>query len=133
MNPPNEAFVEALIKVRIIRQLQGDEVGVRAYSTSIATVSAYPHKLQNTHGESHIAKQYCTAKHPIEVERLPGCGAKIAELWREWNETGELTEVRKADADPMVSVLRLFYNIWGVGDTTAREFYRKGQCPRYSS
>ncbi|KAJ3457475.1 hypothetical protein MRS44_014616 [Fusarium solani] len=110
MNPPNEAFVEALIKVRIIRQLQGDEVGVRAYSTSIATVSAYPHKLQNTH----------------EVERLPGCGAKIAELWREWNETGELTEVRKADADPMVSVLRLFYNIWGVGDTTAREFYRKG-------
>ncbi|EEU41831.1 uncharacterized protein NECHADRAFT_50658 [Fusarium vanettenii 77-13-4] len=110
MKPPNEAFVEALIEVRTIRKLQGDEVGVRAYSTSIATVSAYPHKLQNTH----------------EVERLPGCGAKIAELWREWNETGELTEVRKADADPMVSVLRLFYNIWGVGDTTAREFYRKG-------
>ncbi|RSL92003.1 hypothetical protein CEP52_014082 [Fusarium oligoseptatum] len=110
MNPPNEAFVEALVEVRAIRQLQGDEVGVRAYSTSIATVSAYPHKLQNTQ----------------EVERLPGCGAKIAELWREWNETGGLKEVRKADADPMVSVLRLFYNIWGVGDTTAREFYRKG-------
>lgn len=133
MNPPNEAFVTALIEVRTIRQLQGDEVGVRAYSTSIATLSAYPHKLQNTHGESRLAKQYGIAKHPIEVERLPGCGAKIAELWREWNETGELTEVRKADADPMVSVLRLFYNIWGVGDTTAREFYRKGQCPRHSS
>ncbi|KAM0438910.1 hypothetical protein ACHAPT_001671 [Fusarium lateritium] len=110
MNPPNEAFVEALTEVRTIRRLQGDEVGVRAYSTSIATVSAYPYKLQN----------------PQEVERLPGCGGKIAELWRQWKETGELMEVRKANADPMVSVLKLFYNIWGVGDTTAREFYRKG-------
>ncbi|KAJ4320005.1 hypothetical protein N0V84_006083 [Fusarium piperis] len=110
MNPPNEAFVAALIEVRTIRRLQGDEVGVRAYSTSIATVSAYPHKLQNTQ----------------EVERLPGCGAKIAELWREWDKTGELAEVGKADADQMISVLKLFYNIWGVGDTTAREFYRKG-------
>lgn len=133
MNPPNEAFVKALIEVRTIRQLQGDEVGVRAYSTSIATVSAYPHKLQTTQGVSSPAKECCTTKHLTEVERLPGCGAKIAELWREWDKTGELTEVRRADTDQMMSVLKLFYNIWGVGDTTAREFYRKGQRPRHIS
>ncbi|KAM5356372.1 hypothetical protein ACJ41O_003018 [Fusarium nematophilum] len=104
VNPPNGPFVEALTEVRTIRRLHGDEVGVRAYSTSIATVAAYPYLLNGS----------------------KGCGDKIAELWHQWKETGHLAEVGEADADPMVSVLKLFYNIWGVGDTTAREFYRKG-------
>ncbi|KAF5006561.1 hypothetical protein FDECE_7064 [Fusarium decemcellulare] len=110
VNPPNEEFVAALTEVRTIRRLRADEVGVRAYSTSIATVAAYPYQLKTSQ----------------EVARLPGCGDKIAELWHQWKEKGELVEVREANVDPMVSVLKLFYNIWGVGDTTAREFYRKG-------
>jgi hypothetical protein len=36
-------------------------------------------------------------------------------------------EVREANADPKISVLKVFYNIWGVGAATAREFYRKGE------
>lgn len=61
-----------------------------------------------------------------EVARLPGCGSKIAELWHQWKSDGHLEEALAADADPMLSVLKLFYDIWGVGDTTAREFYKKG-------
>lgn len=34
--------------------------------------------------------------------------------------------MRASEADPKVGVLRTFYNIWGVGDTNARDFYLKG-------
>ncbi|EGU86588.1 DNA polymerase IV [Fusarium oxysporum f. sp. conglutinans race 2 54008] len=110
MNPPNEAFVNILTEIRTIRQLREDEVGVRAYSTSIASIAAYPYALKNAQ----------------EVARLPGCGDRIAELWHYWKETGESVEVREANADPKITVLKLFYNIWGVGAVTARDFYRKG-------
>ncbi|KAH7141171.1 hypothetical protein B0J13DRAFT_52460 [Dactylonectria estremocensis] len=110
VDPPNDDFVKALKQVRTIRLLRGDQVGVRAYSTSIATVAAYPYHLESAE----------------EVSRLPGCGAKIAELFKQWKETGQLGEAQNAESDAMISVLKLFYNIWGVGDTAAREFYRKG-------
>ncbi|RGP64360.1 DNA polymerase iv [Fusarium sporotrichioides] len=109
-NPPNEAFVKLLTEIKTIRQLRGDDVGVRAYSTSIASVAAYPYPLKNLQ----------------EVSRLPGCGNRIAELWHHWKETGESAEVREANADPKTSVLKVFYNIWGVGAATSREFYQKG-------
>ncbi|QPC76375.1 hypothetical protein HYE68_007127 [Fusarium pseudograminearum] len=109
-NPPNEAFVKLLTEIRTIRQLGKDDVGVRAYSTSIASVAAYPYPLKNSQ----------------EVARLPGCGDRIAELWHRWKETGESAEVREANADPRISVLKIFYDIWGVGAATAREFYQKG-------
>ncbi|KAL2211926.1 Nucleotidyltransferase [Sarocladium strictum] len=110
VNPPNSDFVEELKKVRTLRLLQGDQIGVRAYSTSIATLAAYPYTLQNV----------------AEVARLPGCGSKIAVLWEQFKETGTLQEVQEAAQDEKLSVLQVFYDIWGVGDTTAREFYKKG-------
>ncbi|KAL6920733.1 hypothetical protein FSST1_004759 [Fusarium sambucinum] len=107
---PNEAFVKLLTDIRTIRQLREDDVGVRAYSTSIASVASYPYPLKN----------------PQEVARLPGCSNRIAELWHHWKETGESAEVREANADPKTSILKVFYDIWGVGAATAREFYQKG-------
>lgn len=62
----------------------------------------------------------------LEIERLPGCGAKIAELYQKWRVAGHTDEIMLAEADPKLKVLKTFYNIWGVGDTTARDFYRKG-------
>lgn len=50
VNPPNGDFVEELKQVRTLRLLQGDQIGVRAYSTSIATLAAYPYPLQNAAG-----------------------------------------------------------------------------------
>lgn len=52
VNPPNAGFVEALKEVRTLRLLEGDQVGVRAYSSSIASVAAYPFALQTPGGES---------------------------------------------------------------------------------
>ncbi|KAL0933021.1 DNA polymerase type-X family protein pol4 [Colletotrichum truncatum] len=109
-DPLNAAFVEELKKIRTVRKLTGDQIGVRAYSTSIATISAYPHVITN----------------PQEVARLPGCGGKIAELWHEWKEIGTLHEADDSLADPKLSVMHLFYGVWGVGDATARHFYQKG-------
>ena len=62
----------------------------------------------------------------VEVSRLPGCGDKIAVLFQEFRQTGKLKEATDAEADPRLSVIKVFYEIWGVGEHTAREFYNKG-------
>lgn len=57
---------------------------------------------------------------------MPGCAAKIARLYQEWQELGWLKEAKEATEDEHLVILQRFYNIWGVGDATARDFYRKG-------
>ncbi|KAI0407337.1 hypothetical protein F4802DRAFT_17997 [Xylaria palmicola] len=107
---PNSEFVEQLKKMRTLRTLEGDDVGVRAYSTSIAAVAAYPYLISS----------------PSEVARLPGCGPKIVELYKQWNDHGYLDDVQTAASNPKMKVLLLFYEIWGVGAKTANEFYNRG-------
>lgn len=108
LHPPNEAFIEELKKIKLARVLTGDEIGVRAYSTSIASLAAYPHVLS----------------HDNEILTLPGCDHKIAALFHEWRTSdGHIRAVTDIDTDPVLSILRLFYEIWGVGAITAREFY----------
>ncbi|KAK4169163.1 hypothetical protein QBC43DRAFT_86084 [Cladorrhinum sp. PSN259] len=109
-NPPNQPFISELLKIRTARTLTGDKIGVRAYSSAIATVAAYPYHFQS----------------PQEISRLPGCGQKIALLFQEFKETGYLSEARLDETDSRLKTLNLFYNIWGVGEGTAREFYNKG-------
>ncbi|CAG9993756.1 unnamed protein product [Clonostachys byssicola] len=109
-NPPNTGFIKELKEVRTLRLLQGDQIGVRAYSSSIAALSACPHLLQTA----------------TEVAKLPGCGAKIAELYQQWKDRETLQEIEESRSNDKLRVLKLFYDIWGVGDTTARDFYNKG-------
>lgn len=52
VHPPNEAFIEKLKEVRELRAMTGDGVGVRAYSSAIASLSAYPYKLKSPLGTS---------------------------------------------------------------------------------
>ncbi|KAI9809550.1 MAG: hypothetical protein M1827_006785 [Pycnora praestabilis] len=107
-NSLNEAFIEQLKKIKLARLLTADEIGVRAYSTSIASLLAYPHTLTNTR----------------EIIALPGCDAKIANLFYEWKtNSGCIKAVSDISSDEILTVLRLFYEIWGVGATTARHFY----------
>lgn len=110
MHPPNETFIEQLMKIRTARTLLGDKVGVRAYSSAIAILSAYPYPLSS----------------PNEVSRLPGCGTKIALLFQEFKQNGEVEEAKEDESDPKLAVLKTFYDIWGVAETTAREFYNRG-------
>ena len=58
LDSPNKAFISQLTKVKLARLLTLDEIGVRAYSTSIASLAAYPYPIQSTR----------------EVLALPGCG-----------------------------------------------------------
>ncbi|KAI7154712.1 DNA polymerase beta-like protein [Hortaea werneckii] len=104
---PNKDFISQLKKIRTARLLTNDEIGVRAYSTSIAALSAYPHRIQS----------------PREIIALPGCDAKIANLFVEATNTGTIQAVTDLETDPDLQILSHFYNIWGVGATTARDFY----------
>src|SRR3569833_2751430 len=51
VHPPNEAFIEELKKIRTIRTLKGDKIGIRAYSSAIASLAAYPYTLSTAPGE----------------------------------------------------------------------------------
>ncbi|KAF1981122.1 terminal deoxynucleotidyl transferas-like protein [Aulographum hederae CBS 113979] len=109
-NPPNDPFISELKKIRLARTLTGDEIGVRAYSSSIAALAAYPYPLSSAR----------------ELLTLPGCDVKIANLWIEWTNTRAVQEANLVESDEEVKILKLFYDVWGVGATTARDFYRKG-------
>lgn len=105
---PNQAFICQLKKIKLARLLTLDEVGVRAYSSSIASLAAYPYPIQSTR----------------EILALPSCDQKIAHLFHEYQSSnGRLEAVADLEADPVLKVLREFYEIWGVGAKTAREFY----------
>ena len=104
---PNQAFVAELKRIKLARVLTADEIGVRAYSTSIASIAAYPYSISSAR----------------EILTLPGCDVKIANLWVEFKNTGHIEAAKDAENDEGLTILRLFYNIWGVGATTAREFY----------
>ena len=105
---PNQAFICQLKKIKLARLLTLDEIGVRAYSSSIASLAAYPYPIQSTR----------------EILALPGCDQKIAHLFHEYQTSnGKLQAVAEFEADPVLKVLREFYEIWGVGAKTAREFY----------
>lgn len=51
VHPPNESFIEKLKEVRELRSIKGDQVGIRAYSTAIASLSAYPYRLRSPVGK----------------------------------------------------------------------------------
>ncbi|KAJ5103114.1 hypothetical protein N7532_003643 [Penicillium argentinense] len=120
LHPPNEDFITQLLKIRRIRELTLDEIGVRAYSTSIAALAAYPYPLRR----------------PSEVLALPGCEAKIANLFAEFqqhggckhtDDDGNVAAADELETNPVLRVLNTFNEIWGVGAKTARDFYyRRG-------
>ena len=104
----NKDFILKLDKIRMARLLTSDEIGVRAYSTSIAAIAAYPYTI-------HSSK---------EILALPGCDHKIAHLFHEYAANhGEIRAVAELDSDEALSTLRGFYDIWGVGAITARDLY----------
>ncbi|KAL2832831.1 high-affinity nickel-transport protein-domain-containing protein [Aspergillus cavernicola] len=109
LDSPNEQFIQQLIKIRTIRELNLDEIGVRAYSTAIAAIAAYPYEIRR----------------PTQILSLPGCDHKIANLFAEFKstESGTLAAASALDKDPDLVILHQFYNIWGVGSKTARDFY----------
>ena len=112
-NPPNASFIAELEKIKLARLLTLDQIGVRAYATSIAAVAAYPYLITSA----------------AEVLKLPGCDTKIVQLWCEYRDSADdeaarfLPAAQELEADEHLQHLKLFYEIWGVGADTARKFY----------
>lgn len=73
------------------------------------------------HRTGRSTNDYC-----VELQRLPGCGDKYALLFAEFENTGHLSELQRAATDAKMSVIKIFYNIWGVSAATAEEFYKQG-------
>jgi DNA polymerase IV len=111
LKTPNDPFITVLKSIRSARELTADDIGVRAYSTSIASIQAYPYTITDQR----------------EILALPGCDHKIASLWVEWkNRDGIVQAVLDADSDERLKIMRVFWEIWGCGAHTAREFYNRG-------
>jgi DNA polymerase IV len=107
---PNEAFLSQLRIIKKARTLKGDKIGIRSYSAAIATLASYPYTLTSR----------------FEVANLPCCGPKIATIWQLWYDKGRIPEVEEVEADEQVRIMAIFYDIHGVADKTAREFFNKG-------
>ena len=114
----NEDFVKLLTEIRLARELAlfilyfdrangSDQIGVRAYSSAIATLKAYPHKLTD----------------PSTISKLPGCGSKIVSIYKEYLRTGTFSEYIHLQNSSEFQTLKLFWGVWGVGAHTARQWY----------
>jgi len=57
VHPPNEPFIERLTKIRTARALVGDKIGIRAYSSAIGTLAAYPYTLSSAQGEDGLSRK----------------------------------------------------------------------------
>lgn len=51
LSSPNSAFLDELKSIRLLRTLREDKIGIRAYSTSIAAIAAYPSVVETETGE----------------------------------------------------------------------------------
>ena len=107
---PNEKFLDELRVIRHARELTNDEIGVRSYSTIIASIAAYPTALKTA----------------AEVVALPGCEKKAAELFRQFQIDGILSEARTIRNDEYLKTIDLFWHIHGVGPAKARDLYNMG-------
>lgn len=130
---PNDGFIEVLDRIRTIRKLSSDATGERAYSTAIASIAAYPYPITTARGRSLTGfppsiDSWPCPKHLPELERLPGCGEKLARVYHEWATTGGYEDDESPRPRSEVKALDLFHNIWGVGATTAQKFYKMGKA-----
>lgn len=107
---PNDEFIRLLRIIKKARKFNAYEKRIHAYSSAIAAIAAYPFTLRS-------------AK---EVYKLPSCGLKMATLWEEWNQHGQIQEVDEILSDERLKVLEIFFEIHDVAEATAVRFYDKG-------
>ncbi|MCJ1327996.1 hypothetical protein MMC10_004671 [Thelotrema lepadinum] len=106
-NSPNEKFLEELRVIRHARELRKDKTGIRSYSTIIASIAACPNKLRTAN----------------EVLALPGCDQKAADMFRQFQIDGVVSDARTIRNDEYLKVIDLFWHIHGVGPEMARKLY----------
>ncbi|KAI5811154.1 hypothetical protein DFH27DRAFT_11760 [Peziza echinospora] len=118
LNSPNSHFVSLLHTIKLSRELSLDQIGIRAYSTAISAIQAYPYALISS----------------AELAQLPGCDGKASALFHEYihstptpaskpDDNRRIKVVTDLEKDEEFQILKTFHAIWGVGAKTARGFY----------
>ncbi|SAM06050.1 hypothetical protein [Absidia glauca] len=106
----NQALVDIFEFLEHTRELRGDTINGLSYRKAAAVLKTYPHKIKSAH----------------EALQLKGIGKKTGRIIEDYLKTGEVPDIAMVKADEEFKTLELFYNIHGVGATTAREWYNKG-------
>ena len=73
LTSPNEAFICQLKKIKLARLLTLDEIGVRAYSSSIASLAAYPYPIQST-------REILALPRYVQFGIIPSVGSKLGSV-----------------------------------------------------
>lgn len=102
--PMNKGVVDAFDRMRLARTLQDDFIGVRAYSTAIASLKAYDHQIEAA----------------AEIVGLEGVGPKYVNMIQEFLNTGKIVEIDATWADGDLNILLEFWQVHAVGAHTAR-------------
>ncbi|KAF8709731.1 DNA polymerase X family, partial [Rhizoctonia solani] len=108
---PNQELCLELATLMKARFLEGEFNSELSYSRAIATVKAYPKKIEDTR----------------DTRNLPYIGPKIQKLIEEYLKTSNIAEARKAAASERFQVLSLLTQVHGVGAAKAREHYATGR------
>ncbi|KAI5781163.1 hypothetical protein EDC01DRAFT_694430 [Geopyxis carbonaria] len=110
---PNKLFIDQLVQIYRSRFIAQDEVGALAYSSSISAIKAYPYPVDTA----------------TELENVPGCDGKMADLYRQFKESSEdpekrfIPSVRELENTEPFQVLKDLTAIHGIGPETARSFF----------
>ncbi|ORX83632.1 Nucleotidyltransferase [Anaeromyces robustus] len=107
---PNDDIIEILTELLNYYQLIKSEWRMMSYQKAISAIKRYPNKISS----------YKQAK------SIFGIGDGIAKKIEEIVNTGTCKKLETFKKDKMNNVLKIFIQIWGVGESTAKKWYNKG-------
>jgi DNA polymerase/3'-5' exonuclease PolX len=107
---PNENIIKVLTELLNYYQLIKSEWRIVSYQKAISAIRRYPNKISS----------YKQAK------SIFGIGDGIAKKIEEIINTGSCKKLQSFRKDKMNEVLKMFIQIWGVGESTAQKWYGKG-------
>lgn len=107
---PNQKFVELLEVIERGRYAEGNERSALSYRQAIASIQAYPRKIQSEE----------------EAAQIYHVGPKVAHLIQEYIETDTIKASNAIGNDSRIQTLLKFMTIYGVGFKTASTWYHQG-------
>ncbi|KAI8086268.1 uncharacterized protein BX664DRAFT_359810 [Halteromyces radiatus] len=110
LDHPNKDLVEIFESLEHSRELRGDTINSLGYRKAAAAIKSYPYKIKSVN----------------EAFQLKGIGKKTGRIVEDYLKKGTVPDLETLKEDEEFKTLKLFYNIHGVGATTAREWYHKG-------
>jgi len=109
-NDLNRDIIEELSSLAKIYKSKNDHWRTFGYEKAIGAIKRYSKQIE----------------HPSEVNEIPGLGKKMADKVAEILESGQLSKRVELQNDKKLKVVEIFGEIWGVGPTTAEQFYNQG-------